>query len=244
MERDAGMRTWCFRLGSGLLAAAAATLAFGLTEKPSAAQGGKTEVLFNGKNLNGWYTYLQDIGKNKDPQGVFKVENGVLHVSGQTFGYVSTEKDYRNYRLSVDFKWGEKKWPPRENVVRDAGVLYHCQGPDMVWATCLELQVQEKDTGDLFLIPGAAIAPAVDVLGRRLGGTKDYTRGVKFADYEKPHGEWNTVSVVARGDRFEHWVNGRVNNVGRNSSHTSGRIQLQSEGAEIYYRNMVLEHLD
>jgi hypothetical protein len=199
--------------------------------------------LFNGKSLAGWYTFLQDEGKGKDALGVFKVEDGMLHVSGQKFGYVSTEKDYENYRLTVEFKWGTKKWPPRETAVRDAGLLYHVGGPDQVWANCIECQIQEQDTGDVWLIPGSADTPSVEVLGRSYGGGKDYTRVVKWADYEKPHGEWNTVTLIVRGDRFEHWVNGRCNMRGRKANRTRGKIQLQSEGAELFYRNVVLEPL-
>jgi len=237
------MRSTRARLGTGLLALTAAVLC-GLAGRPSAAQYPRKEVLFNGKNLNGWYTFLQDEGKNKDTKGVFKVHDGVIHVSGQTFGYISTEKEYENYRLSVDFKWGQKKWPPRENVVRDAGLLYHVTGTDLVWTNSMELQIQEGDTGDMFLIPGMGEAPSVDVQGKRIGGDKNYSRGVKWADYEKPHGEWNTVMVVCKGDRVEHWVNGRVNMVGRRANRTRGKINLQSEGAEVFYRNIVLEHLD
>jgi hypothetical protein len=227
------------RLGCTLGVTAAALWIAGLGDAPVGAA--SPVALFDGKSLGGWYTFLDGVGKNKDPNGVFKIENGTIHVSGQTFGYLSTEKEYENFRLSVDFKWGEKKWPPRENVVRDAGVLYAVNGPDQVWSQCLELQVQEGDTGDLWLIPGMVEAPSVEVIGQTLGGTKAYTRGVKFADHEKPHGQWNTVQVVTRPGRIEHWVNGRVNMIGKRPSLSRGRIQLQSEGAEIYYRNVTLE---
>lgn len=232
------VRLWRWGVGIAVLAALACP-----SGTAGAAGGPRREVLFNGRDLTGWYTFVPESGKNKDPLGIFKVRDGVLHVSGEKFGYVSTEKEYANYRLSVDFRWGQKKWPPREMAVRDAGLLYHVQGPDMVWANCLELQIQEGDTGDMWLIPGAANTPSVEVLGAAYGGGRNYTRVVKWADYEKPHGEWNTVTVVVRGDRFEHWVNGKVNLVGRRASVTRGRIQLQSEGAELAYRNIVLEHL-
>lgn len=238
------MYPWVSRLAACALVTIAAATAVESVAGPSRAQRGRTEVLFNGRNLDGWYTFLEGSGKNSDPLGIIKVENGLIHVSGQKFGYLSTEKEYANYRLSVDFKWGQKKWPPRENAVRDAGLLYHVQGADQVWSNCLELQIQEGDTGDTWLIPGSGTTPSIEVLGKSYGGGKDYTRVVKWADYEKPHGEWNTVRVVAQGDRVEHWVNGRINMRGRRASQTRGRLNLQSEGAEIYYRNIVLEHLD
>jgi HPt (histidine-containing phosphotransfer) domain-containing protein len=62
----------------------------------------------------------------------------------------------------------------------------------------------------MWLTGGEGGSPSLTVLG------KTYTGGrvVKWADYEKPTGEWNTVEVIAKGDRIEHWVNGKVNMVG------------------------------
>lgn len=222
--------------GAGLALAAALCLR---SAPVSAEQFGKPIALFNGKNLDGWYTFVPGEGRNKDSLGIFKVEKGVIRVSGQKFAFISTEKEYENYRLSVDFKWGQKKWPPRENAVRDAGILYHCVGPDKVWNKSLELQIQEGDTGDMWLTSGEGGPPSLVVGGKRhVGG-----RVVKFSDHEKPHGEWNTVQVVAKGSYIRHLVNGHVNMVGYMASLTRGRINLQSEGAEVYYRNITLEPL-
>jgi hypothetical protein len=225
---------------AGSLALAAAVVGASLSPAAKAQSSSRVIQLFNGKNLDGWYTFVPGEGKNQDSRGIFKVENGLIHVSGEKFAFISTEKEYDNYRLSVDFKWGQKKWPPRENTVRDAGILYHCVGPDKVWNKSLELQIQEGDTGDMWLTAGEGGAPSLTVLG------KTYTGGrvVKFADYEKPTGEWNTVQVVAKGDKIWHWVNGKVNMVGTSASLTRGRINLQSEGAELYYRNITLEPLE
>lgn len=234
------MKRWLIRAAIGTAAMAAVALASGWGQAAKAADSSKVISLFDGKTMNGWYTFIPGEGKNKDPLGIFKIEDGCFHVSGQKFAFLSTEKEYDNYRLTLDFKWGQKKWPPRENAVRDAGILYHCVGPDKVWNKSLELQIQEGDTGDMWLTSGEGGAPSLEVLGKNhVGG-----RVVKFADYEKPHGQWNTVQVVARGNRIEHWVNGKVNMVGKNASLTRGRINLQSEGAEIWYRNITLEPLN
>ena len=77
-------------------------------------------ALFNGKDLAGWYVFIKHNDKTSDPRtdtkGVFKVEDGVIHVSGEEFGCLTTEKEFENYRLTVEFKWGEKKWPPRDGA--------------------------------------------------------------------------------------------------------------------------------
>src|SRR5690349_4463315 len=81
--------------------------------------------LFNGKDLKGWNTFLSKKGKNNDVDTVFSVVNGMLKITGKEFGYIVTEKTYDNFHLVVEFKWGEKKYPPRENVVRDNGICYY-----------------------------------------------------------------------------------------------------------------------
>jgi hypothetical protein len=195
--------------------------------------------LFNGRNFDNWYTWINGHGKNSDPNGIFKVENGVIHVLGKEFGYLSTINEYDDFRFDVEFKWGQQKWPPRQNDARDAGVLYRCVGPDKVWMKSLEFQIQEQDCGDMWLTAGEGGAPALTVLGKEYVGG----RVVKWDDYEKPNGEWNHVTVVAKGDKIVHWMNGKVNLVGTKSSLLRGKINLQSEGAEIYYRNVTVEPL-
>lgn len=224
----------CLLIAGGLvsLAGAAGRPAVGAVQA-------KPIQLFNGKNFDGWYMFIGNV-KNSDPDGIFKIESGgVIHVSGQKFGYISTDKDYENYRLTLEFKWGEKKWPPRENAPRDAGILYHCVGRDKVWMESLECQIQEKDCGDMWLTAGDGGKPSLTVQGKRYSGG----RVVKFADYEKPNGEWNKIEVVCDGAKIQHFINGKLNMEGTEASLTKGKINLQSEGAELFYRNITLQPL-
>ncbi len=73
----------------------------------------KKMELFNGKNLDGWYTYIKDKGKNSDPDKVFTVQNRLIRISGQEFGCITTNDEFQNYKLTVEFKWGELTWAPR-----------------------------------------------------------------------------------------------------------------------------------
>jgi hypothetical protein len=197
-------------------------------------------VLFNGKDLTGWYSFLEKQGRDQDPNGNFKVENSVIHILGQDFGYIATEKSYENYTLTVEFKWGEKQFAPRATGKRDSGVLYHFpEGePDKVWPKSLECQVQETDTGDIWCVGGTTVeSPNHSAI------EWNQKRVYRTADFEKPHGEWNTVRIVARGDTIEHYVNGHLVNSGTKATVIRGRILLQSEGAEIYYRRIELTPL-
>src|SRR5688500_9293060 len=113
--------------------------------------------LFNGKNLDGWSTFLKTKGKNNDPDTVFSVVNGWQRISGKEFGYMLTHQSYTNFHLIAEFKWGEKKYPPRENRVRDNGILYYVVQDDKVWPRSVEFQVQEGDCGDFWLIDSVTI---------------------------------------------------------------------------------------
>lgn len=197
-------------------------------------------ALFNGKDLSGWSIFIRHADKTEDPKqdpkGVFKVENGAIHISGEEFGCLTTEKEFENYRLVVEFKWGEKKWPPRDKPTtpRDSGILLHCVGPEKVWMKSIECQVQEHDCGDFWPVDGTTI----EVDGKVV--TK-YQK--KKTDAEKPTGEWNTIECVCDGDKIINIVNGVVVNEGTRASVTKGRILLQSEGAEVYYRKVELTPL-
>ena len=129
------------------------------------------ERLFNGKDLTGWETFLHgsnkndpDYGTNRDPERVFSVVRAdgqrVIRISGQYWGGMLTTKEYENYHLHLEFKWGEKRWPPRANEVRDSGLLYHCVGADASssncpWPRSIEFNITEHDTGEFWSVATA-----------------------------------------------------------------------------------------
>jgi hypothetical protein len=197
--------------------------------------------LFNGRNLDGWYIFLRDAEKNprpknSDPEGIFKVEDQLIHVLGKEFGYIATEQEYADFHLRVEFKWGEQKFAPRLQAKRDSGILYRfpADKEDKVWPHSLECQIQEGDCGDFWLVSGTTIVA---------GGATQNRYFQKSQDAEKPHGEWNQVEVVAQGGRCRHLVNGVLVNEGTEASVAKGRVLLQSEGAEVYFRNVELKTL-
>src|SRR5260370_298951 len=224
--------------------------------------------LFNGRNLDGWYTFLPSTGKDKEPRRVFKVEGGMIHVldvpqvaDKQEFGYLATEREFSHCRVRVEFKWGIKRFPPREEDKRDSGLLYYCVGPDRIWPRALECQIQETDVGDLWILDGATITTNVESDGfpmyslpRSVARTQSRGRIIKSGDFEDRNG-WNTVEVILDGDRVTHLVNGRVvmrawdvqqpdpRDASKKTALDRGRIILQAEGAEIWFRNVQMKPL-
>jgi 3-keto-disaccharide hydrolase len=250
--------------------------------------------LWNGKNLDGWTTWMQRpapssevpglardadgkygeaIGSGRDPLQVFTVAADVdgrpaIRISGEVFGELRTKASFKDYHLKLQFKWGSKKWPPREKpeTPRDSGLLYHVHAEPgaegRTWARSIELQIQEHDVGDLY-----AVGSAIAVRAKARAGTKptlyDYDptgewtffsqsqgapgRCIKQPDNERPTGEWNDVELIAFGEDAIHIVNGKVVmrlhgpmriDVDVPTPVTSGPIILQSEGAEVFYRHI------
>lgn len=112
-------------------------------------------TVFNGKNLEGFYPWLQGSGY-KDVNSVFTVQDGVLNVTGEGYGGLVTRDSYRDYHLVLEFRWGEKTWGERETRARDAGLLVHAWGPDGAfndrWMSSVEAQIIEGGMGDILLL--------------------------------------------------------------------------------------------
>lgn len=231
--------------------------------------------LFNGHNLDGWYTFLQRSGKDKDPRGSVRIENGMIHILGNDVtseeaesGYVATNREFGDCRIRVEYKWGTKRFPPRAEQKRDSGLLHHIVGPDRVWPTCVEFQIQESDTGDIIMLGGVRGAPGVPRAGLVAwpdqntdltpvpppAGRGRENRVIKVSDFEDPVG-WNVAELVMQGDKTAHIVNGRLVNSlfdiqvpdGQNSSQfrrlDRGKIALEVEWAEIWFRNIAVKAL-
>lgn len=115
-------------------------------------------TLFNGRNLEGMYTWMRD-SRYSDPKKVFTVHDGMLHISGDGYGGLTTSQSYRDYHLIVEFKLGEKTWGNRVDRARDSGLLVHCWGPDggysNTWMASIEAQIIEGGVGDILVLTGA-----------------------------------------------------------------------------------------
>jgi len=232
--------------------------------------------LFNGKDLNGWYTYLKDRGRDVDPLKVFTVTDGSLRISGEEFGCVTSVNEFENYHLVMEFKWGELTHAGRKDKARDSGLLVHSTGEDGayggMWMYCIECQMIEGGTGDILVVgddsekfkatcPVAAEQsggcyvfqpdgqPATLHAGRVnwFGRDPDWKDVIGFRgrqDVEKPLGEWNRYECIAEGNTLTVLLNGIVVNKCLEVQPHKGRIQIQSEGAELFVRCVDLIPLD
>lgn len=207
------------------------------------------------------------LGLNNDPKDVFSTyqhnNETILKISGEIYGGLTTKSEYSNYHFKCDFRWGTKKWEPRLNKKRDSGILFHAKGPHgkfgNVWMQSLECQVQENDCGDFITLSGTK----ADVFTAKQDGSKRLQYNPKgslqsFSGYldhgpsvEHENGQWNTIEIITYGQTSIFIVNSTPNMVllnttyrnslGKREALTDGVIQIQSEGAELEYKNMAIK---
>ncbi len=193
-----------------------------------------------------------------------------VHITGQGFGVMTTNETFGNFHVRLQIKWGERKWGSKLNSPRDCGLLYFVHGEPgfdhETWPRSIEFQIQEHDMGDLY-----ALGARITVNARTEAGPNNRTlyqydpagapvlfrqvapignRCVRLEDAEKPNGEWNTLDLICFNGDSIHVVNGKVvmrlHQAERLDGAApapikAGQISLQTEGAEVYYRNIEIQ---
>jgi hypothetical protein len=256
--------------------------------------------LFNGNDLTGWSTWLVDT-KSEDPRGVYSVHERAIRISGDGFGYLSTARAYRDYRLVADVKWGTRNFSTRKGMARDSGIFLHSAGPegnsyDCGWGSrhsnsgsdvsngaykaAIECQVMEAGFGDLLLIHGrysdgrhVPVRATVRATERRVAG--DYakyqfdpnakplsltagavawrSKGASWQDVpgfrghddvDSPYGQWTRIECICDGDQISILINGKHVNHARDVFPSAGKILLQCEGTEVFFRRIELHPLE
>jgi len=234
---------------------------------------GKSKIkLLNGNNLDGWYTFIKGKGKNVDPNKVFTVQNGMIAISGEEYGCITTNEEYGNYKLIAEFKWGETTHEPRVDKARDCGILLNSVGEDGdyggIWMHSIECQIIEGGTGDILVVGDGSENFAVtcptepekqnncyvfDPDGKMVtvhsGRINWYGRDPEWKDIkgfrgindiEKPVGKWNKIECIVKDREIKVFLNNKLVNHAFNVKPHRGKIQIQSEGAEIFFRKVNL----
>jgi hypothetical protein len=210
------------------------SLAFVLAHRVAAEENGKAIVptaridLFDGKDLSGWTFCMRN---NADPSNTWSVGDGLMKCTGKPNGYVRTEQDYRDYKLTAEWRFVNVA-PKADN----GGILVHMQLPDKVWPPCIQCQGKHTNVGDLFLMAGSE--------SKEHRGMEANTPLAKQGeDAEKPVGQWNTCVLVCSGNSVKVYVNGRLMNQTTECTISSGKIGFQSEGAPFEVRKVYVEPL-
>jgi hypothetical protein len=192
-------------------------------------------ALFNGTNLDGWSHVL--VGDGVKKEDVWSVKDGVLVCKGTPLGYLCTNEAYQDFTLTFEWRWAPGSEPG------NSGVLLRIAGePATFMPKCVEAQLKHGNAGDLWGFFGANIEGDA----ARLQEIKDHKDLGNFKGFkktkaaEKPPGEWNRYEITVSGGNIELKVNGETVNQASGLDVLAGPIGLQSEGAEIHFRNIEL----
>jgi hypothetical protein len=217
--------------GLSLLVAALVSLAgllplAGAEESSTPIVPSKRIDLFDGKDFKGLVLFSSEPSTN-----TWTIENRVIHCSGKPNGYLRSEGSYRDYKLTVE--WRFVKIAPKAD---NSGVLVHMQLPDKLWPPCVQAQGKHDAQGDLLFMAGAE---SKEHLGMD-AATAVPKRG---PSNEKPVGEWNKCEVICSSTSVTVYINDKLMNVATDCTVNSGRIGMQCEGAELEIRKMFVEPL-
>jgi hypothetical protein len=193
-----------------------------------------------------------------------------LRISGEYLGGLTSKREFSNFRLRLSYRWGELRWLAPERP-RNSGLIYHGHGDHGSGAagaflTGHELQMMAGNAGD-YIALGAVAATVKTVPHDERGWAYEPTgeprdfhpgspvgrRVIKASAAEHPEGEWNTLELVCWEDGAAHYVNGRLVLVltasrrlgadGSTAPLPGGRLQIQTEGAELFVRDIGWEPL-
>jgi hypothetical protein len=195
--------------------------------------------LFNGKDLSGWV----NVNTDKD---TWSVRDGMIVCTGHPIGVMRTDRQYENFILHIEwmhmepggnsgtFLWSEGTVPEGKRLPKG-----------------LEVQMLELDWVNLHKMDDGTLPPIAFVQGEVFGAggletVPDNPRGTRSMSIEnrcKGKGQWNTYDVVAVDGVVKLSVNGKFVNGISKASVKKGYICLESEGAEIHFRDIRIMEL-
>lgn len=210
-----------------------------LTNVIQAADLPQYKPLFNGKDLTGWV----NVNTDKD---TWYVKDGMLVCTGHPIGVMRTDKQYENFLLHIEwrhmeaggnsgvFAWSEGTVPEGRRLPKG-----------------MEIQMLELDWVNQHKMKDGSLPPIAYVHGELFGAnglitTPDNPRGTRSKSIEnrcKGKGQWNVYDVVCVDGTVKLSVNGKFVNGVRNASIKKGYLCLESEGAEIQFRNIQIMEL-
>ena len=205
---------------------------------PPAVSGklGTPGALFNGKDLAGW-TWHSATTTSKIAD-VWTVQDGVLKCAAKPTGYIVTDKEYKNFILTLDY---------RHLTNANGGTFICITGEPKVWPDAIQIQGFFGKVGDLINQNSAMKAMTTDP-----ARTKTVNKDIEASrivpptgeQAEKPLGEWNTLVITMRNGNLSVTNNGVLLNTAKDVSPDTGKIGIQAEGAVMEFKKVELTPIE
>ena len=197
----------------------------------------------------------------------------LLHINGKVYGCLFTKEKYRNYHFRLKYKFGTAKYEPRFDKALDSGILYHSHGEPGTdywnsWMPAQEFQVMEAGTdegvsGDYWPISSSRVEIKADNARGKyhynpnaswigVGAGTKVGNCYAIDNFTTPDNGWTTMELICYEGKSLHIVNGKVAMALRNTEYWNGtesipleegKIQLQCEAAELYYKDIEIKSI-
>ena len=187
----------------------------------------KEEKLFNGKDLSNW-EFVVD-GNSVPADQVYTIEDGTILIQGSPFGYMYTQKKYRNYTLNVEWRWVDEP--------TNSGIFLIIAETTNPFPNGIECQLAAGNAGDFVMLGGSDMLEYTAPEGRPRPRFPVIPK--REDSSEKEAGEWNKAKIIVNEGVITVYINDVLQNVGTNPV-KEGHIGLQSEGKRIQFRNVTL----
>lgn len=198
----------------------------------------QTKMLFNGKDLKGWHVDVPDMDKDPKLKSPFLVRKGLLTSMGTPGGHLITDDQHENFRFTYQYRFAGKPG--------NCGALVFVSTPRALYEMfpkSIEVQMMHENAGDFWCIQEDIEVPDMEkrrgprekwgVNGDKLRRIPNLTDGT-----EKPLGQWNSMTIECYKNSIKVWLNGVLVNHGYHATAQKGQIALQSEGAEVEFKDI------
>ena len=188
---------------------------------------------------NDWYAFTKASKKFK-PSEVYEFTNGMIRMHGDKIGYLMTNKSYKNFELTLDFRWNTEEKFNKSKAKKNSGVMYNIptDSPDNIWPKGIQFQMKENTTGDFIFLDNITA-----VVNGKLVEAGASVTSPKFSANENPYGEWNQVLIRSFNGKISQYLNGKLVNECLEASSKEGKISLNYEGSPIDFRNIKLKSI-
>ena len=180
-------------------------------------------LYFTSRDVSNWDYIIHD--KNLSAFSLFAMDNGILKISDASTGYLRTKKEYKNFILSVEWRWTK--------VAANSGVLIHIQAKDTIWPVCYQVQQKVNAAGDIICMNGLWAKECID--------TVKFTVPKMNPSNEKPVNEWNSMKVISNDGNLAVYINELLQNKISGMTARKGFIGFQAEGKPIEFRNLKIK---
>jgi hypothetical protein len=189
---------------------------------------------------NDWYAFTKNSSERQTPSKIYAFTDGMVRMYGDNIGYLMTHKSYKNFELSLDYKWNMDDNLPKTKGKKNSGVMYNIpvESPDNIWPKGIQFQIKDESTGDFIFLDNIT----AKVNGKFIEGGRS-VNSFKFIENEKPYGEWNTVLIRSFNGKLTQYLNGKLVNECTEVSSREGKISLNYEGAPIDFRNIQIKNI-